>query len=297
MSLVSLVRFKKEEASLQVAIEKSLDLIGFKFDPTAERVAIKPNLCYYWDYSTGETTDPNFVGAVVDILRKHIRPDARISIVESDASAMNCKHVFKMLGYERLAQEKQIQLVNLTKDQSQEVTVTITNQKFQFLIPNTIREADLLINVPKMKYMQRCKFSGSLKNIYGCNPYPQKHRYHQKLDEVIVSLNKIMKTDICILDGIITKGMATRRLDLIVASTDPVALDSASARIAGMNPHSIRHLRLAAKEGLGRIDLVTTGEPIQYFEKLFPRKKVSDSAKRLLSKVYTNVQRTVFRRM
>jgi len=297
MSLVSLTRFRKEEASLQEAIENSLDLIGFKFDPAAENVAIKPNLCYYWDYSTGETTDPNFVGAIVDVLRMHMRPDVKISIVESDASAMNCKYVFKILGYEKLAQEKQIKLVNLTNDQSQEVTVTTANQEFRFSIPNIIREADILVNVPKMKYMQRCKFSGSLKNIYGCNPYPKKHKYHQKLDEAIVSLNKIMKTDICILDGIIAKGMSTRRLDLIVASTDPVAVDSTSARIAGMNPHSIRHLRLAAEEKLGRIDSVTTGEPISYFEKIFPRKKMSHSARHLLSKVYSKVQKTVFKQM
>lgn len=295
MSIVSLVRYKRDDVSLQEAIEKSLKLIGYKINIAVKSVAIKPNLCYYWDYSTGETTDPSFIGTLVDVLRKHMSEDATISIVESDASAMRCKHVFRMLGYEKLAKTKQIQLVNLTNDESEEAKVITSGQEFKFSLPKTIGEANLMINVPKIKYMERCRFSGTLKNIYGCNPYPRKHKYHAKLAETIVSLNKIMKPDLCILDGIIVKGVAARRIDLIAASKDSVALDSVMVRIAGMNPHSIRHLELAQREGLGSINPSIVGEPIEYFRGIFPRRGLRYSARRLLSKIYGNVQKSVFK--
>ena len=43
-----------------------------------------------------------------------------IAIVESDASAMRCKYAFSMLGYEKLAKEKNVRLVNLSEDESRQ---------------------------------------------------------------------------------------------------------------------------------------------------------------------------------
>ena len=87
MSLVSLVKCKERPAdSMKEAIREALKLISYSF-PKAKSIVIKPNMCYYWDYSTGQTTDPNFVAAIISLLREEISPDVEISIVESDASA------------------------------------------------------------------------------------------------------------------------------------------------------------------------------------------------------------------
>jgi len=288
MSLVSLVKFDEQGMSLQEAIEESLSLINFNFNPKIQRIVIKPNLCYYWDYSTGETTDPRFVSALIDVIRNLAFPKVEISIVESDASAMKCKYAFKMLGYEGMAKEKRVNLVNLTNDQTEKVNVNVRNKTHQFSVPKTIAEADVLINVPKIKYMQQVKFSCALKNIYGCNPYPRKYKYHKWLDEAIVSLNKIMKPDLCILDGIIVKGITTLKLGLIMASTDPVALDAAASEIAGINPHTVKYLKLASKEKLGNINFIPKGEPLEQFKKVFPRKNTKYKTRELLSTIYNH---------
>ena len=89
MSLVSFVKIVQSgHDQLKRAILESLSLIDYTFPRNVENVVIKPNMCYYWDYSTGQTTDPKFVAALIDILRSQIRSDLDISIVESDASAM-----------------------------------------------------------------------------------------------------------------------------------------------------------------------------------------------------------------
>ena len=287
MSLVSLVKFDEQSMSLQQAIEKSLDLIHFQFNPKVQKIAIKPNLCYYWDYSTGETTNPKFVSALIDVIRNRASPKVEISVVESDASAMKCKYAFRMLGYEKMAKEKRVKLVNLTNVQAEKVKVNIRNETHQFYVPRTIAEANMLINVPKIKYMLGVKVSCALKNIYGCNPYPQKYKYHKWLDEAIVSLNKIIKPGLCIIDGIIVKGIRTLKLGLIIASTDPVAIDAAASEIAGINTHSVKYLELASKEKIGNINFIPKGEPLDYFKKLFPRKNTNYRTREFLSKLYS----------
>jgi len=270
MSLVSLVR-ARHSSDFRTDIEKSLNLIEFDFGQDVERVAIKPNMCYYWDYSIGETTNPQFVACLIDVLREHISPDLEVRIVESDASSMKCDLAFKMLGYEKMAKQKKVKLVNLSKDEKKEVKVETSNSSYRLSIPDTMENADLFINVPKIKYMIGTLISCALKNIFGCNPYPKKFEYHSTLDEVIVSLNKTMRPDLCVVDGIIVRGKSTRKLGLIMASTDPVAMDSAAARIAGLNPEKIRHIVLAEKEGVGRMQYRTIGEDISYFAERFPR--------------------------
>jgi len=275
LSLVSLVR-TGHASHFKSAIEKSVDLIDFSLGSNICKVAIKPNMCYYWDYSTGETTDPKFVAALIDFLRERLSSNLEICVVESDASAMRCKHAFKILGYQKIAERKKVKLVNLSEDKYQEATIKVANLSFKFSIPDTIKNADLFVNVPKLKYPVIIKISCALKNIYGCNPYPKKFKYHMHLEETIAGLNKLMKPNLCLVDGTIAHGGYTKKLGLVMASTDPVATDSAAARIAGLNPKIIRHIALAEKEGLGKMNYKTVGENIEYFARRFPRRNPKD---------------------
>jgi uncharacterized protein (DUF362 family) len=252
-------------------------LIDYKL-PKVEKIVIKPNMCYYWDWSTGQTTDPVFVAALIGLFREEISPDVKIFIVESDASAMKCKYAFKYLGYAKLAEDYNVDLVNLSTVEAEKATVKVADEVFEFMVPRIIRDADLRVDVPKMKYMSFTKISAALKNIYGCNPYPKKFKYHSKLDKVIVALNKIMPFDLHILDGLTVCGSKTLRLGLVIASQDPVAIDSVAAKIMGINLNSVVHLKLAEKEGLGKTTFIVKGASIDYFKKRFPRRGFSEKA-------------------
>jgi uncharacterized protein (DUF362 family) len=247
-------------------------------------------MCYYWDYSTGQTTDPKFVAALIDVLREQISPDINISIVESDASAMKCRYAFKMLSYKELAQDYNLKLINLSEDKSNAVEATAGGQSFRFMIPQTIQNADLKINIPKIKYtMEKIKITCALKNIFGCNPYPKKFKYHSKLGETIVAINKAMKFNLHIIDGIIVSGIQPRQLGLVMASRDPVAIDSAAAKIAGLNPETIKYLQLAKKEGLGNTAFCNKGIPLEHFKSQYPKKNLQT---KLMSKAYSIVVQT-----
>jgi len=276
MSLVGLVECKTRNVdSIKKAIREAFRLIDYSL-PKAEKIVIKPNMCYYWDWSTGQTTDPLFVAALISLFREEISPNVKISIVESDASAMKCKYAFKYLGYEKLARDCNVDLVNLSSVEAEKTTVKVVDEVFEFSVPKIIRDADLCVNVPKMKYMSFTKISAALKNIYGCNPYPKKFEYHSKLDKVIVALNKVMPFDLHVLDGLTVCGSKTLRLGLVMAGQDPVAIDSVAAKIMGVNPKSVAHLRLAEKEGLGKTSFVVKGVDIDYFRRRFPRRSFSE---------------------
>jgi len=128
-------------------------------------------------------------------------------------------------------------------------------------------EADVHIALPIAKSHSGAGFTGALKGMMGLIdsrvPFHTLHDLHQ----AIVDLNTILKPDLVIMDG--QEIMATGgpggpgelvRCDTLIASTDPVAADAAGVRLAPLfgrrvAPGRIRHLRLAADQGLGRLTL------------------------------------------
>ena len=129
------------------------------------------------------------------------------------------------------------------------------------------------VRVPKIKYtVEFLKITCALKNIYGCNPYPKKYRYHAQLEEAIVAINKAMKFDLCIIDGNVVSGINPCRLGLVMSSQDPVAIDVAAGEIAGVRSQSIRYLKIAANERLGNAAFYARGLPLNYFRSRYPKK-------------------------
>ena len=276
MSSVSLVKKQKNE-SVNEVIEKSLELIEFHYDKNVRDVVIKPNMCYYWDYTTGHTTDPSVVEELIKLLRVKYSPDINISVVESDASAMRCKYAFKILGYEKMCTRNKVNLVNLSEVENEKQKVIVNNESYEFDVPIILKKSDLFINVPKIKYMGSIKLTCSLKNVFGCNPYYKKHIYHKKLRDTIVALNKLIKTDLCIVDGLIAFGERVKKIDLVMCSIDPVALDTVAAKIIGVNPSDVDYIKLAEDENLGKMNYVIKGDSIDYFKNVYPGKTLESN--------------------
>ena len=87
-----------------------------------------------------------------------------------------------------------------------------------------------------------------------------------------------------IIDANIVSGVQPKRLGLVMASQDPVALDTAASKIASVNPKTIKYLQLAQKEGLGKMAFTTKGEPLEYFKAQYPKKSLQNI---LMGKAYT----------
>ena len=96
-------------------IQRTLDTFDIDWK-NQETFLLKANLCYYWDASTGYTTDPRIVAALIDWIRDEVGENVDIKVVEADASAMRTHLAFRTLGYNKLAEYKNIELFNLSKD-------------------------------------------------------------------------------------------------------------------------------------------------------------------------------------
>jgi uncharacterized protein (DUF362 family) len=274
-NIVSLVRTEDSSQNVKTSIFTAVNMIGFRPQKTVKSVVIKPNLCYYWDASTGQTTDPKVVSGIIDYVRKECGASVDIKVAEADASAMRTKFAFPMLGYEKLAKEKNVQLLNLSSDPLVEETVRVNGRNIAFKVPTSLLNSDLFINVPKLKIMRDVKITCAMKNIFGCNGFPRKLIYHEFLSEAIVGINKILHPQLTIVDGLVVLGRVPARLGLIVAGTDTFSVDYVVSQIAGKDPSKIKFLRLAIKERLGgRHNISTIGESLREVAKAFPKERV-----------------------
>jgi uncharacterized protein (DUF362 family) len=231
---------------------------------------IKPNLCHYYSPDTGITTDVQIVGHLIDYIRDKTSSAVKIIVGEADATEMKADIAFKLLGYERMAKKKKVNLLNLSQDRRLKV-----EGKLVRAIPATAREVDLLVTVPKLKTHTDVKMTCCLKNQFGAIPYWRKTVFHRELDKAIVEATKFMKPHICLVDGVIAlEGLGPisqgtpLRMNLIVAGEDPVATDFVCSRIMGIQ--RVKYLKLAEKAGLGSTgDIQVLGESIDSVKRKF----------------------------
>ena len=262
---------KCSEGDIKKAIFEAIENTDFK-PKKVNSVIIKPNLCYYWDASTGETTDKRVVSAIIDYVREVCNPNASIRIAEADATAMKTRHAFRMLGYTDLAAEKEVELFNLCDDDFKEIDVEIKGGSLKIPIPISMINSDLIINVPKLKVPRRIPLTCAMKNLFGCIHNPSKAKYHSNLHEVIVGVNSAIKPDLTVVDGIVALGKYPVKLGLIFAGTDSLAVDFIAAKIVGCdNPRKIKYIRLAEEGGIGNLNVVTIGEDVNAIKKQFPK--------------------------
>lgn len=270
-SSVSLVRVNGSE-DIGKSVDRAISLINFKPAGPVRSVVVKPNLCYYWDASTGYTTDPRIVSGVIDFVRERYGRDVKIKVAEADASAMRTRHAFPVLGYQRLAKEKDFELVNLSADELLDETVRVNGREISFKVPSLLKNCDLFINVPKLKIMRATKITCAMKNVFGCIGFPKKLVYHGFLDEAIVGINKVLHPHLTVVDGFVCLGRFPVKLGLVMAGTDVFSVDWVASQIMGYNPSSTRFLKLAVKEKVGSSDgIAVVGENLAEFANAFPK--------------------------
>ena len=249
-SSVGLISVTNSKQSLKDDILNSLALIDYRWKSNVKSVIIKPNLCYYWNSSTGQTTDPRIVGAIIDVVREKYG-EVDIKIAEADASAMRTKHAFPVLGYTQLSEEKHVGLLNLSEDVLEEKTIKINGSQLTFKVPQALLQSDLFINVPKLKLMRQTTITCAMKNLFGCIGTPRKVKYHSLLSEAIVGMNKFLIPHLTIVDGLVALGAHPVKLNLILSGTDAFSVDYIACKVMGYNPYKVKFLNLAKKEGVG----------------------------------------------
>jgi uncharacterized protein (DUF362 family) len=241
--------------------ERALDAVPLEFRPDrAPLIAIKINICDYRRAESGAVTDPILLGILLETLRGRF-PAARLAIIENDATTVDIRAAYRLLGFDRVAEKHGAELRNVAEEPwiKKAIPGGVVFQELE--VPAILDECAAFINFTKLKTNALTKMTGSLKNIFALLRMKRKVVLHGRIDQVLQDMNKIIIPDYCLVDGCIgMEGMGgpafgrPKRCDLLIAGHNPVATDSCQARIMGMRPRSVKHIKLCNAAGLGPID-------------------------------------------
>jgi len=254
-------------SSLTSTVKEAIDLIDFKPAESYDLVAIKPNLCAPFPYYTGATTNPKVVEEIIKIFQDSVK---EIVIIESNGYLATAEESFEASGLKTMCDYFGVKLVNLSNDAK--VPLKREFKALQdFKCPRTFLKADAIINVPVMKTHSLTTVSLGMKNMFGIVG-ERKNSYHNKLSDTVCDVLSIRKPELNVMDA--TIGMEgegpihgrPKRMNLLLASTDIVALDITVCKVMKINPAQVEHIQKAAYYGLGEASegkIEVVGEMIQ----------------------------------
>jgi uncharacterized protein (DUF362 family) len=257
-------------------------------------ICIKINLCDYRMADSGATTDPFLLDAFLNVLKRKFNPES-ITVIENDATSVEVDSLFNLLGFRALVKHDNVELLNAAKHEWIKKNVP-GGALFRELDVLAIWDAsDLRINFAKLKTNSLTKTTGCLKNMFGLLRQKRKSLLHSRISEVIADINTVMKTDFCVVDGLIGQegnGPAfgiPKRCELLVAGKDPVAVDSCCARLMGFVPYCVKHIRICSKRNIGSMhyDLITDIPQFSYKDYTFKFSRIEYFTRTLIRKFTT----------
>jgi uncharacterized protein (DUF362 family) len=142
-------------------------------------------------------------------------------------------------------------------------------------IPKMFKGKNVL-HLPTVKTHGHSTTTGAIKNAFGGLLREVRHYAHKHIHEVLVDL-VLMQRELhpgmfAVMDGTVCgdgagpRTMVPKIGNLILASADPVAIDSIAAKIMGFDPMSINYIRMCHEMGLGVGDpreIEVVGEDIE----------------------------------
>lgn len=263
---VAIVKTKKPDGA-----REAVRLLGgmSRFVSTGEKVIVKPNVCCGKDSASGAVTDPELVA---EVCRMVAECGATPTVAESPIYPYKSEKVYRKSGYEGFEAKYGFPFIDIDNSPFREIAIPKGKAVRGLLVSLDVLRADRVINVPVLKTHLQTTVTLGLKNLKGVVVGKQKHVIHlQGLDEGIVDLNTVVKSDLTIVDGIIgmegtggpTNGRAVE-LGVILAGDNVVETDSVATRIVGGDPKAVGHIKLASRRGLGKMDgIEVLGESIE----------------------------------
>jgi uncharacterized protein (DUF362 family) len=225
--------------------------------PEGSRVLIKVNLTSeekLWD--KGMLTSPLFTRALVEELRK-ARP-AEVVIAEGTAVGQNTKKAFAANGYPEVAEATGARLLDLYDGEYEDVQTAPDGVLKTVRISREVLQADFFINAPVLKTHFASTLTAAMKNLKGTTTYDEKKRFHYlNLNQAVAELNQVLRPNLIVVDGTIAMegdgpvAGTPAGLNLVMAGTDAVAVDTVCARIMDIDPAEVAPLSWAKKMGFG----------------------------------------------
>jgi uncharacterized protein (DUF362 family) len=236
------------------------------------KVVIKPNLCSK-HYIRGAVTNPQLLFHLVSILRDRAED---VIVGESNGYNYCCNDALALTGVKKIVEKAGGKTINLSEDE----IVKVDNPKAyvlrNFPLPKTLVEADSVVDVPVMKTHEFTKYSGAIKNLFGCIPDDRRIFLHPHFDMVMHDLLVLLKPKFVVMDATFAmEGNGPNRgivipMNLVLTGSDLVAMDKLCCQIMGIDWADISYINFIDKH-LQREETETqiVGEKIEDVKRQF----------------------------
>lgn len=228
-----------------------------------KRVVIKPNLVMNKEPEFAATTHPAVIAAASRILKR--MGAATITVAESSGgpyTEATMKAHYKGCGLLEMAQAEGIELNTKVGATQMHYPDGVKCKTFNIIDP--IANADVIVNICKLKTHSLTKMSAGIKNLFGCIPGVEKFEMHarfpegEKFIEMICDLCSMLSTEkemITICDGIVgmegngPTGGTPKEYGVLLTSRSPFCLDVVCEAILGFEG-TVPMVNAAKKRGL-----------------------------------------------
>ena len=241
------------------AVSKGLDLIGGikSFVKPDEKIVLKVNLLVGDGPDKCVNTHPMVFRCVAEQLAAG---GARLYYGDSPAFG-SPQIAAKKAGIAGVAEEMKIEIADFKE--GREIIFDKGLQNKKFYVARGILESDGVVSLPKLKTHGLERYTGCIKNQFGCVVGMRKSEFHMKLPDatdfarMLVDLNNYINPRLYIMDGIMAmegngpRGGKPRPLNVLLFSTDPVALDATACRLINLNPLYVPAIICGSETGAG----------------------------------------------
>ena len=250
-----------QNASPAELVRQVVDMLGgmSRFVKEGQKVFLKPNIG--WDRLPEQAADtnPEAVGEVVRMCKEAGADKIRIV----DRTCNQARRCYKRSGIEEAAKEAGAEVRHIIDSRFKETRIPNGKLVNSWPIYKDALEFDVFINMPIAKVHSISRVTLGMKNMLGVlggNRGALHKDFHQK----IVDINSVLRPDLTIIDAyriMVANGPSGGNLEdvetpkVMIAGTDPVAVDTYAVSLFDINPKEMGYLVNAHEQGLGEIDL------------------------------------------
>jgi uncharacterized protein (DUF362 family)/NAD-dependent dihydropyrimidine dehydrogenase PreA subunit len=259
-SQVALVRCENySESEVEAAVRRGMDLLGGMqaFIQPGEKIVLKPNILVGGAPEKQIGPHPLVFQAVAG-LAKEVTPN--LTYGDSPGFGKTAAQA-RRAGLAQAAENMGMPLADF--EHGRDVQFSGSPFLQRFVLANGVLDADGLVSICKFKAHQLTRVTGAVKNQFGCVPGAMKAEYHIKLPsaldfaKMLVTLNLYIRPRLFVMDGITAmQGNGPRNgtpinMNVLLFSTDPIALDAVMCRMIALEPEFVPTSRPGLEWGLG----------------------------------------------
>jgi uncharacterized protein (DUF362 family) len=246
-----------DRPALKIALEQLLEPLGGMeaFVKAGDRVLLKPNLLTGARPEKECTTHFALVYCVAQLV---LAAGGKPFLGDSPAFG-SAKGVALANGYQPIWEELGVPVVELKGQRYQ-----VVGEEFNhLLLSKEAMEADVVINLPKVKSHVQLTLTLGVKNLFGCVPGKMKAWWHMeagkdrdRFGDMLVETARTIAPNLTILDGIVghegngPSNGEPRLLGILGASANVFALDRAMVEILKADPQQVPTVAAAQRLGL-----------------------------------------------